>query len=663
MHSEALRPGIRLGSYPERDNSTADKLDEYTRRLAGRWLLPPALARLKARRFLALVNAHGETLKACTDVGLAHEGLRLRTALTRFGLRDELAAQAFALVRETAERQLRMRHHDSQVIGGWAMLQGMLAEMETGEGKTLAVTLPAATAALAGLPVHVITVNDYLVRRDAGLMEPIYAALGLTVGTVTQDDATPAARRAAYARDITYCSNKQVVFDYLRDRVAMGQRRGRLQRLLDRAAPQPGNTPLLLEGLCFAIVDEADSVLIDECGTPLILSRQADGPYDQDTYRQALALAQELKRDADYHVRHSEHRALLTDAGRSRLAELATQHGRFWSASRRREDLVRQALSALHLYVRDEHYLVRDGKVQIIDANTGRILPDRSWELGLHQMIETREGLAITAARESIARITYQRYFRRYLRLAATTGTAREVAGELWDVYGLRVFSVPSHRPCQRKELPPTLRTSTTEKWQSVTERVRSVHHMQRPVLIGTRSVAASEDLSAQLTAAGLEHQVLNARQDAREAEIVAQAGRSGRITIATNMAGRGTDIRLNPGVATAGGLHVIATELNDSRRIDRQLFGRCGRQGDPGSHETVICIEDSLYRNTLPGPITGMVRALLGRPGTLAIRAGMLLFRTAQLVTERKHRRMRQMLLKSDERMGDALAFSGPME
>jgi preprotein translocase subunit SecA len=667
MHSEAIYPGIRLGPYPERGADESGKLDEYARRLVGRWLLPPPLARLQAKRFLKRVAEQGEALRNASDDALREATQRLRRDLRREGLREELSAQAFALVREFADRTLKARPYDSQIIGGWAMLGGMLAEMETGEGKTLAVTLPACTAALAGIPVHVITVNDYLVTRDATLMAPLYRALGLTVGTVTQDQTEPAVRVAAYACDITYCSNKQLAFDYLRDRVTMGPRRSRLQRLLDRvcddgSASNPSDG-LLLDGLCFAIVDEADSVLLDECRTPLILSRQGRNAYEADVYRQALSLAAILRRDIDYKLHPAEKRVELCATGRERLARESAARGAFWKPTRRREDLVSQALAAIHVHVRDDAYLVRDGKVQIIDPHTGRVLPDRSWELGLHQMIETKEGVGITAERESIARITYQQFFRRYLRLAATTGTAREVAGELWSVYGLRVFQVPSHRPSLRVRLPTTIHETAEAKWQDVVERIRQVHYMQRPVLVGTRSLAASESLSERLRAAGLDHQVLNARQDAREAAIIAQAGRSGRITIATNMAGRGTDIRLFPGVAVAGGLHVIATEFNDSGRIDRQLYGRCGRQGDPGSFEAVLSMEDTLVKFFYPAPILLMWHTWLQRNGALANRGAALLFRLAQWATERSHARARRHLVERDQRMGEALAFAGPTE
>jgi preprotein translocase subunit SecA len=614
------------------------------------------------RKFLNDVNAAGEPLRTLPGRALNRKALELRQQLMRRGLIDELVVPTFALVREVATRALKMRHYDSQLLGGWVMLNGMLAEMETGEGKTLTATLPACTAAMAGIPVHVITVNDYLAQRDAELMAPLYKLLGLTVGVITEDVTDPAARRMAYGCDVTYCTNKQLAFDYLRDRVTMGHRRSGLRRAVDSLQAGTGGG-LLLRGLCFAIVDEADSVLVDEARTPLILSRQVAGPCDAETYRQALELAARLTPGDDYVVRERERAVVITDRGQARLAELAAEMPGVWSRARRRESLVEQALSAQHLYVRDQHYLVRDGKVLIIDENTGRVMADRSWEMGLHQMVEAKEDCEVTPARESLAKITYQRFFRRYLRLGAMSGTAAEVGTELWSVYGLRVVKVPSHKPMQRQATGTRLHLTAEQKWRAVVERAKTLHWQQRPVLIGTRSVAASEQLSALLNEAGLDHRVLNARNDAEEADIVARAGQAGRITVATNMAGRGTDIRLGAGIPELGGLHVIATERNEARRIDRQLFGRCGRQGDPGSFEAILSLEDEILALYAPAPIKRVLRGMLRRESRLGQRLGAGAMRIAQRTLERRYARMRRELIKLDQRLGDVLAFTGPME
>jgi preprotein translocase subunit SecA len=482
---------------------------------------------------------------------LAQRSLELRAELHRHGLTEDLIAAAFGLIREVAYRTLRMRHYDSQVIGGRIMLQGMLAEMETGEGKTLTATLPACVAAMAGIPVHVVTVNDYLVARDAALMAPVYELLGLTVGAITEDMSDMQSRREAYAKDITYCTNKQVAFDYLRDRLALGSGRGPIQHKLDRMQSRSEvSGGLLLRGLCFAIVDEADSVLIDEARTPLILSGPSDTQHEPAIYRQALDLASQLDGErGEFAVSRGRHLIALSDAGKLRLEQLCAMLGDPWRSARRREELVVNALIAIHLKIVSRHYLVRDGAVQIIDENTGRVMPDRSWQGGIQQLVEVKEGCEITEQRESIARITYQRFFRRYMRIAAMTGTASEAASELSSIYDLRVVKVPSHRPtrrvCRSREVWPTV----DEKWNAVVMRAQEFRQQQRPVLIGTRSVEASEQLSARLTAAAVTHQVLNARQDAEEARIISRAGQAGQITVATNMAGRGTDIKIESGV------------------------------------------------------------------------------------------------------------------
>ena len=665
----ALRPGRTLGSYPEREWPRAGWLDDAAHRAMGALARRRAGPRHSASQFVDQVTRAGADLAGLGAQQLIARVRDAREQLLIQGPADAVAATAFALVREVAARTLGMRHFDSQVMGGWVILNGMLAEMETGEGKTLTATLPACTAALAGIPVHIITVNDYLATRDAQLMSPLYQVLGLTVGVVTDEVRDHRARQAAYSCDITYCTNKQIAFDYLRDRVSMGPRRGELHQLIaglrrreGRAAAPSGG--LILRGLCFAIVDEADSVLVDEARTPLILSRETDSEFDAAVCTQALELAAQLdEKRAEFAVRSSERHIALTEFGKARLAELAAPLGGPWASPRRRQMLVEQALCARHLYLRDQHYLVRDGSVQIIDENTGRVMPDRSWEFGLHQMVEVKEGCEVTGVRDSLARITYQRFFRRYLRLGAMSGTAREVAAELWSVYGLRVVEVPSHKPSRRSAGPVRVYPTAEARWAAVVARARLLHNQQQPVLIGTRTVAASEHLSDLLTRAGLVHEALNARQDRREAEIVARAGQAGRITVATNMAGRGTDIRLAPGVAEVGGLHVIATELNDARRIDRQLFGRCGRQGEPGSFEVICSLDDEILRGCGPHHITRLLRHINSRRIASSGWLEGIWLRVAQRRMEWRYARMRRALLKREHRLEDALAFAGPME
>ena len=663
--SIALKPGSMLGPYPERPAQQDGYLDVLAQRLMAPLYSRWSKGRSRSRGFLAMVDDAGSKLICRSDERVVEQAHELRSELHCQGLTEELCAAAFGLVREVAHRTLGMRHYDSQIRGGKVMLDGMLAEMETGEGKTLTATLPACVAAMAGVPVHVVTVNDYLVARDSSLMSPVYNMLGLSVGAVTEEMMDPVSRREAYAKDITYCTNKQVAFDYLRDRLTLGTGRGPLRHRLDRLQSKASATDgLILRGLCFAIVDEADSVLIDEARTPLILSGPSDRQHAPQVYRQALDLASTLEKDkGDYVVSLAQNRITLSATGRQRLAELAEELDDPWRSSRRREELVVNALVATHLRVLDRHYLVRDGAVQIIDENTGRVMSDRTWQAGIQQMVELKEGCEISEQRENLARLTYQRFFRRYMRLGAMTGTAMEAAGELSSIYGLRVVQIPSHKPLRR--LCTSRRVWATEdaKWAAVISRVQELQQGQRPVLIGTRSVEASERLSERLAAAGLTHQVLNARHDAEEADIIARAGQAGQVTVATNMAGRGTDIKIAPSVAALGGLHVIATERNEAKRIDRQLFGRCGRQGDPGSFEEILSYDDDLLVFCAPRPITQLLRTLHSSHSRLTHWAGTLLMRRVQQHLERRHERLRRAMLDADRALADALAFTGPME
>jgi preprotein translocase subunit SecA len=647
----ASTTALRGTGYPERSEAREGRIERIL--AAARYFTGGAGAGLKRLgRIVAATNAAAEGLEALPDEELAARAAALRPLLRRRGFRDlGLAAACFALVREAATRNVGQRHFDVQLIGGWAMLNGVLAEMETGEGKTITATLTAATAALAGSAVHVVTVNDYLAERDAETMGPIYRALGLSVGCVKQG-MQPDLRREAYRCDVTYCSNKEVAFDYLRDRMVLRGKPRAIAMRMDALSGAGAGQRLLLRGLRFAIVDEADSVLVDEARTPLILSTEAKQNQEELLHRQALELAQALGED-DYTIR--EGNVEITDAGLDRLEDLGEPLGGVWRGPRRREQIVRQALSALHVFQRDKHYLVRDGKVVIIDENTGRLMPDRSWERGLHQLIEIKEGCEVTGRRETLARISYQRFFRRYIHLAGMTGTASEVASELWAVYRLRVAKVPTNEPVRRTRRADSIYGRTGLKWRAVVERIRELRAAGRPVLVGTRTVGASEALARELDAAGIPYRLLNARQDREEAEIVARAGEPGCVTVATNMAGRGTDIKLAPGVAEAGGLHVIATELNDSARIDRQLFGRCGRQGDPGSCEAILAIEEDLVSSFLPFA-ADRLRHLSAVPTSL----GHSVFAAAQWRAERAHSRARRDLLDLDDYLGDVLAFSG---
>lgn len=663
MSSAALKPGLRLGPYPEREAPAPDWLERsgaHARRL---WQRSALRGPRELRRAVHRVDRHTARLAAMSQPAISEFTLDLRRRLHREGLMPEVLGEAFALVREVAGRTLGQRHFDTQIMGGWVMANGMLAEMETGEGKTLTATLPTAAAALAGIPVHIMTANDYLVARDAEKLRPLYQALGLSVGHVTQD-MSPEDRRQAYACDITYGTGKQIAFDYLRDRLLLARRPGRLHlqlgSLLDEA---PITDQLLLRGLCFAIVDEADSILIDEARTPLLIAQQGRSEDQGRLYAQALELASRLQAGIHFDLDPGLRSIQVLPAGLRVLEGLAPHLKGAWLGERRRRELVTQALSALHLFHRDRDYLVKDDTVQIIDETTGRLMPDRSWERGLHQMIEAKEGCEASAQNETLARLSFQRFFRRYLRLAGMTGTAQEVAGELASVYGLNTVVVPTRRPVQRRNLGEDLYPTVDAKWAAVTEAVRVCHATERPVLVGTRSVAASEHLSTLLSAAGLPHEVINARQNEREAEIVAHAGEPGRITVATNMAGRGTDIPLTDASRAAGGLHVIAAERNESGRIDRQLFGRAARQGDPGSFQVVCALEDELCQTHLPVWLQRVLRRSRESARPLPPMLGRALIRSAQARAARLSRHERNDLLRLDQHLADTLAFAGRSE
>lgn len=561
--------------------------------------------------------------------------------------------RALALAGELAFRRVAMRPFPVQMAGALALLDGCVAELATGEGKTLVAALAAGVWGWRGRGCHVVTANDYLARRDAEWMRPLYEALGVGVGSVVQG-ATVDERVAGYDADVTYTTSKEVAADFLRDRLALSPQSNLTESLARRlaASGDAEAAPLLLRGLSFAIVDEADSVLIDDAVTPLILNGPASNPVQAGAYARAVTLADRLHPGRDYRVDRRHRDVDLTDAGRGRVDELTGDLHGLWRAPRRREELVVQALAARELFVRDEHYIVQDGRVVVIDESTGRTLPDRTWRAGLHQAIEARERLEIQPMRETIARISFQRFFNMYERLAGMTGTAREASAEFWTTYRMPIVVFPTNRACRRKVLAPIITRTGAEKWRRVVEEIRREHERGRPVLVGTPTIGESEELSGMLRDAGLEHRVLNARRHAEEAEIVAQAGQAGRITVATNMAGRGTDIVLGPGVAERGGLHVVATSFHDSARVDRQLLGRGARQGDPGSGRIIGSLEDGLLVRYAP-----RVRRLgAGAP------RGMLvwLFRAAQDRARAHGRARRRMVTDADERLAESLAFAG---
>ncbi|MEN6335227.1 MAG: preprotein translocase subunit SecA [Phycisphaerales bacterium] len=626
------------------------------------------LGRMLRRQRRILARAHKvlaleKSFAGLTDHKLQEQAQRLREIFRLVRDKPRDLECAFALVREVAARQIGERPFAVQVAGGLALAAGSIVEMATGEGKTLTATMPAVVAGWRGRGCHVITVNDYLARRDAEWMKHIYRFCGLGVSFIEQA-MEPLDRRKAYGCDITYATNKEITADFLRDRLQIGRLHGAGSAVLGRIA-SGGRSPLdrlVQRGLAFAIVDEADSVLVDEAVTPLIISGPGPNREQLEAFRQAAAAAAVLGSPGDYRINLQYREVELTPEGRSRLAQAVSSLPGLWQGARRREELVTKALVARELYLKDKHYIIDGGKVVIVDDFTGRVMPDRSWRDGLHQAVEAKESVEITDPKDTYARISFQRFFRMYKHLCGMTGTAKEAAAEFWQIYGRPIVVIPTNRPCRRKVLPDVVLATRELKWQRLVQEVHRIHDTARPILIGTRSVRDSEQLSELLRAERLDHQVLNAVRHKEEAQIVAGAGQSGQITVATNMAGRGTDIKLGRGVAELGGLHVIAAERNESGRIDRQLFGRCARQGDPGTAQAIVSLEDEFlcrYAGTL---VRHLHRRHAGTSDNIASGVTRLAFAHAQRRAERFALQQRKSVMRSDHWLDENLGFAGGM-
>jgi preprotein translocase subunit SecA len=525
---------------------------------------------------VAKINSFEPEIKALTDEQLAHKTVEFKEQLAHGKTLDDILPEAFAVVRETAYRKLGQRHYDVQLIGGIVLHEGKISEMKTGEGKTLTATLPLYLNALAGKGVHLVTVNDYLARRDAEWMSPVFNHLGLTVGVI-QNNMNDIERKRVYQSDIIYATNNELGFDYLRDNMKF-----RLEDYVQR-------------DLFYAIVDEVDSILIDEARTPLIISGASD--ESSQLYVEANRAVQNLKITTDYEVDEKARSVLLTESGNDKIEAFFNVQNLYAMDNIKLLHHVNQALKAHALFKLDVEYVVKDGEVLIVDEFTGRILPGRRYSDGLHQAIEAKEGVKIERESQTLASITLQNYFRLYKKLAGMTGTASTESEEFHKIYKLDVISIPTNRAMIRQDKSDLIFLSKKGKYKAIVEDVKERYKKGQPVLIGTVAVESSELLSTILSAHGIEHDVLNAKNHAREAEIVAHAGEPGHVTIATNMAGRGTDIKLTPDSVEAGGLYILGTERHESRRIDNQLRGRSGRQGDPGESRFYISLEDDLIR------------------------------------------------------------------
>ena len=545
----------------------------------------------KLRPIVREINALEPEIQKLRDEDFPVRMAEYREKVQKDGVSlDDILPNVFALVREAARRTMNMRHFDVQLIGGIVLHRGRIAEMKTGEGKTLVATLPVALNALSGKGVHVVTVNDYLASRDAKWMGQVYSFLGLTTGTIVHD-MDDEQRKAAYACDITYGTNNEFGFDYLRDNM--------------KFYPEQ----LVQRGHNYAIVDEVDSILIDEARTPLIISGASD--ESTELYQAMDDVVAHLDPD-DYTVDEKARTAMLTEKGVSHCEELTHLDNLFDPRNMVAQHHIMQSLKAHFVFKRDVDYIVTNDQVVIVDEFTGRLMPGRRYSDGLHQALEAKEHVTIQPENQTLASITFQNYFRMYDKLAGMTGTADTEAVEFHEIYNLEVMTIPTNKPMIRKDYPDLIFQTQKEKFDAIVQAIRELYEKGQPVLVGTISIETSEMLSKRLKAIGIPHSVLNAKQHAKEAEIVAQAGQKGHVTIATNMAGRGTDIMLGEGVKELGGLHILGTERHESRRIDNQLRGRAGRQGDPGSSRFYLSLEDNLMR--LFG--SDRIKGLMGRLG-----------------------------------------------
>lgn len=522
------------------------------------------------------INPLEDGLKKLSDSSLANKTNEFKARLAKGETLDDILPEAFAVVREASRRVLGMRHFDVQLIGGIVLHRGNIAEMCTGEGKTLVATAPVYLNALEGKGVHVITVNDYLAKRDSEWMGQVYKFLGLSVGLIVHD-LDFQQRKIAYNSDITYGTNNEFGFDYLRDNMVTS---------LDQMVQRP---------LHYCLIDEVDSILIDEARTPLIIS--GPGQKSTDNYYVMAKLVPHLKKDEDYTIDEKQKTVAPTEAGVAKMEKMLHVENLYDAENLELNHLFVQALRAQTMMQRDKDYVVKDGEVVIVDEFTGRLMYGRRYSDGLHQAIEAKEGLEVQRESQTLATITFQNYFRMYDKLAGMTGTAKTEEQEFIKIYGLPVIQIPTNKPIQRKDLPDVVFKTKRGKYRAVVKEVERRHATGQPILIGTTSIEQSEELSHMLDVAKIPHSVLNAKYHEKEAAIVALAGQKGAVTIATNMAGRGTDIQLGDGVAELGGLAIIGTERHESRRIDNQLRGRAGRQGDPGSSQFFLSLEDDLLR------------------------------------------------------------------
>ena len=610
------------------------------------------------RGIVSRIQRQASSLEKLDSSQLRKKSLALRYDALSGKPLNELIVPAFSLVREAGRRTLNMRHYPVQLLGGVAMHFGSIAVMQTGEGKTLTATLPMYLAALTGEGAHLATANDYLAARDAELMKPIYELLGLTVGIV-QGDSSRADRLDSYACDVTYSTAKEIGFDFLRDRLFKRRMElghaGMVMGLVDEGSTKTSNAGsaecAVQRGLNFMLVDEADSILIDEARTPLIVSSIPDGVAQAkiQLYQWAFEVCKQFETELHFDIEPKSRQITLNAEGRRLSRKLPHPELLYQTPMIEIYEQLEQAIFVELNYVRDRQYVIRDGEVVIVDEFTGRLAEGRKWRSGLHQAIEAREGLEVSVETGEAARITIQDLFLRYDRLSGMTGTAANSANELRKIYNVKVIDVPTNKPPKRKQWPDLVFGTEEAKWIAIADEVAEIHQTGRPILVGTRSIDKSEMLSKLLTARNVEHDVLNANNLAREATIVQGAGTVSRVTVATNMAGRGTDIKVSDPALDLGGLHVICTELHESARIDRQLIGRCGRQGDPGTFRQFMSLEDELLELGLGEERSEKLRSHQRHAAKTLSRFSSV-FRSAQQKIERRHFKGRKLLLHHEK-------------
>ncbi|MFT7642016.1 MAG: preprotein translocase subunit SecA [Pirellulaceae bacterium] len=605
------------------------------------------------RQTVPSINALEPRIQKLGDSELRKESLSLRYRAKSGEPLHSLLEEAYALVREAAVRSMGMRHYDVQMLGGTALFHGAITEMDTGEGKTLTATLPMYLHSLVGRGAHLATVNDYLARRDAEEMGPCYQMLGMSIGCIQTKDQSDD-RRKSYACDITYGTAKEFGFDFMRDRLLMRRMGRQMGDFLGEGSTHrwddSGEQPVQ-RGSHFVLVDEADSILIDEARTPLIIGSLGDEARDiiVATYQWAAKYSEMFVEDEHYEFDHETKKVELTGLGRQLVRRLPMNDEMSGMGLIDLYDYIERAVKVARDFFLDRQYVVDDGEIVIVDEFTGRKAEGRKWRDGIHQAIEAKEGVEISVPTGQAARITVQDLFLRYKHLAGMTGTCMTSAHELRKIYKTKVVRIPPNKPPIRQRLEDRIYGTEEQKWNAIVEEIKVLHAKQRPILVGTRSIDKSEIVSRLLTKAGIEHEVLNAREIAREAEIVGDAGQTSKVTVATNMAGRGTDIKLADGVAGQGGLHVIVTEMHDSARVDRQLVGRCGRQGDAGTFRFYLSLEDEILGSGL-GPDKGEKLEEFGAKSTGPLKQYSNLFKRAQKKVEARHLRDRFSLMHHEK-------------